>query len=87
MSNMEDLDGQLSERERQKRVYDAAMAELARQRQRRENAGLGIMAAWGRFGARTQADRGLGKLSSLATKFCIGFAFLTPCLLFARYML
>jgi hypothetical protein len=87
MSNMENMSAQLSEKERQQQVYDAAMAELAKRRRIREGEGLGLMFAWDAFGEQSQGATGLGRLSRLAAMFCIGFAFLTPCLLFARYML
>lgn len=87
MSNMENLDAQLSEKERQQRVYEAAMRQLARQRALREGEGLALMFAWDAFGEEAQAGRRLGRISQWAANFCIGFAFLTPCLLFARYML
>lgn len=87
MTNMEDLDTQLNEKERQQRVYEAAMRELARQRRIREGETLGIMYAWHAFGERSVADTRLGKLAHVAQLFCIGFAFLTPCLLVARHLL
>ena len=86
MSNMQDLDAQLAEKERQQRVYDAAMRKLAARRLAQEGEGLGIVYAWNAFGERSLGDTRLGRLSRLAEKFCIGFAFLTPCLLFARHM-
>lgn len=87
MSNMEDLDSQLSEKARQQRVNDNAMRALERQRMQRERDGLVLMYAWNAFGERSQGNTRLGRLSRVAAMFCIGFAFLTPCLLFARYML
>ncbi len=87
MSNMENLDVELSEKERQQRVYDTAMKKLSGRRRIREGEGLGVVYAWNAFGQRSQGNTALGKLSKFAELFCIGFAFLTPCLLFARYML
>lgn len=87
MSNMENLDAQLSETERQQRVHDAAMRQLSQRRRMRDAEGLAIMYAWDAFGERSRGKTALGRLSQLAAMFCIGFAFLVPCLLFARYML
>ena len=86
MSNMESLNLQLSEKERQQRVYEAAMASLARQKMYREGEGLTLMFAWDAFGEETQKGI-VGKAAKGAELFCIGFAFLAPCLLFATYVL
>ena len=87
MSNMENLDAQLNEKERQQRVYDTAMRELARRSKLREGEGLALIYAWDAFGQRTQGKTLIGRLSHAAELFCIGFAFLAPVLLFAAYAL
>ena len=84
---MENLDAELSEKERQQRVYERAMASLELQRKTRAGEGLAIVHAWDAFGEQTR-ERGIMRLAStFAMMFCIGFAFLVPCLLFIRYVL
>lgn len=87
MTNMQNLDAQLNEKDRQHQVYTAAMASVKKQRSMREAEGLALMFAWDAFGEETQGDKPLAKAGRVAQMFCIGFAFLTPCLLFMKYAL
>jgi hypothetical protein len=87
MSNMENLEAQLAERDRQQRVYDAAMTSLKHQRLDQDGAGLALMFAWDSFGEEVRENRAFAMMSKLSGMFCIGFAFVTPCLLFMRVVL
>lgn len=87
MTNMENLDAQLAEKDRQQRVYEAAMASLKQQRLESEGAGLTLMFGWDEFGEQTKPGGSLAIASKAAEMFCIGFAFFAPCLLFAAYAL
>ena len=86
MSNMESLNTQLAEKERQQRVYDKAMASLERQHIDEEGAGLTLMFGWDAFGSQTKTGLG-GRAAKAAEMFCIGFACLAPVLLFWGYVL
>jgi hypothetical protein len=79
-------DSELTEQERQQRVYDRAMASLHRQRLTEEGAGLALMYGWDQVGEVTRNTR-LGKLAHAAQLLCIAFAFVVPCLLFIRVAL
>jgi hypothetical protein len=87
MSNMENLDAKLNEKERQRRVYETAMRKLDRRNKLREGEGLTLIYAWDAFGQRTKGKTFIGRLCHAAELFCIGFAFLAPVLLFATYVL
>jgi hypothetical protein len=84
---MENLDKQLAEKERQMQVYEDAMASLKQQRLQQEGESLTLMFAWDAFGEQAHEDTSLGKASKLAAMFCIGFAFLTPCLMFIKFVM
>lgn len=86
MTNMESLDTQLAEKERQQGVYEAAMASLKQQKLEEEGAGLTLMFGWDEFGAQTRTGP-LAKAAKGAELFCIGFAFFAPVLLFWTYVL
>ena len=87
MTDMQNLEAQLSEKERQQRVYEAAMASLKQQRIDTERSGYALMAGWTTFGEKVEQGGTTTKIAKGAEMFCIGFAFLTPCLLFAAYVL
>lgn len=87
MSNMESLNAQLSEKERQQRAYEAAMASIERQDMRRERNGVALMLAVDAVGQGTRGTGIVAKAAKGAEMFCIGFAFLTPCLLLAAHVL
>ena len=84
MTNMESLNAQLAEKERQQRVYDRAMASIKQQRLDEEGAGLTLMFGWDEFGAQTKTGL-MARAAKAAEFFCIGFAFLAPVLLFWSY--
>lgn len=86
MTNMESLDTQLAEKERQQRVYETAMASIKQQRLDEEGAGLTLMFGWDEFGAQTRTGL-VAKAAKSAELFCIGFAFAAPVLLFWTYVL
>ncbi|MFK7874611.1 MAG: hypothetical protein AB8B71_02360 [Paracoccaceae bacterium] len=81
MTNMENMDRLLAERERQQEIYDRAMASIKLQRQYREGEGLTLMFAWDAFGEEVTGDGLFAKAGKAAQMFCIGFAFLAPSLL------
>lgn len=87
MSNMEDLDAKLAEKERQQRVYEKAMASLEHQRLSREGEGLTLMFAWDAMGQELKDNNAFNAMGKAAEMFCIGFAFLAPVLLFLTYVL
>jgi len=58
MTNMENLDAQLVEKERQQVVYDRAMASLRQQSLDEEGAGLALMFGWDEFGGQTKVGMG-----------------------------
>lgn len=86
MTNMESLDAQLAEKERQQAVYEKAMASLKQQNLDEEGAGLALMFGWDEFGGQTKLGVG-AKAAKAAEFFCIGFAFFAPVLLFWIYVL
>ena len=87
MSNMENLNAQLSEKERQRAVYERAMASISLQRKYREGEGEALMFAWDAFGEQTR-EKGMFRMASqFAMMFCIAFAFLLPSLLFIRFVM
>ncbi len=87
MTNMENLDRQLGEKERQQRVYEEAMAKLNHMRQTQEGEGLTLMFAWDAFGEAAAETSIIGKAAKGAEMFCIGFACAAPVLLFWAYVL
>lgn len=87
MTNMQNLDAQLAEKDRQQRVYETAMASIKHQKLEFEGAGLALMFGWDEFGEQTKPGGALAAASKAAEFFCIGFAFFAPCLLFAAYAL
>lgn len=87
MTDMQNLEKQLSEKERQEAVYQRAMDSLARQRNAREKRGWVTMAAADTYGRGALGSSLFGKLSRAAALFCITFAFLLPSLLLARFVL
>jgi hypothetical protein len=81
MSNMENLDRELSEKERQEAAYRAALARIKADRTRRAAGGYAVMAAALGYGEGALGTGKFGKISHVAKLFCIGFAFLVPSLL------
>lgn len=86
MTNMENLDRQLGEKERQQEVYEKAMAKLKHMRQTQEGEGLTLMFAWDAFGTSAAEGTLIGKAAKGAQMFCIAFAFAAPPLLFWTYV-
>lgn len=87
MSNMENLDTQLSEKERQQKVFEASVASIKLQDTKREVGGYAVMAAAMGYGEGSLGNRSFGKVSHAAKLFCIGFAFLAPSLLIWHVLL
>ncbi|MEE4188580.1 MAG: hypothetical protein V2I76_09075 [Roseobacter sp.] len=87
MSNMENLDTQLSEKERQLRVYEASLASIKSERTKREAGGYAVMAAALGYGEGALGQGRFGKISHGAKLFCIAFAFLVPSLLVWQVLL
>lgn len=86
MTNMESLNAQLAEKERQQRVYEDAMASIDRQKIKEEDKGLALMLGWDNFGNGTKTGM-MGRAAKGAELFCIGFACVAPVLLFWGYVL
>ena len=86
MTNMESLNTQLAEKERQQRVYETAMASLKQQDAMDEGAGLTLMFGWDQFGEQVRGGL-LARASKAAELFCIGFAFVAPVLMFWSFVL
>ncbi|WP_300060927.1 hypothetical protein [uncultured Roseobacter sp.] len=87
MSNMENLDLQLSEHERQSRVNERAVSSIKSRQRRREARGYAVMAGFLGYGEGALGEGKFGKISHAAKLFCIGFAFLVPSLLVWRVLL
>jgi len=87
MSNMENLETQLSEKERQMTVYEESLASLKAQQRKRKASGYAVMSAAIGYGEGSLGDSTLGKVTHAAKLFCILFAMLVPSLLVWRVLL
>ena len=87
MTNMENLDTQLNEHERQRMVYETALKDLKQSQVRQAANGHAVMAAVLGYGEGALGDGKFGKISHFAKLFCIGFAFLVPSLLVWQVLL
>ena len=87
MNDMQSLDRQLAEKERQQAEYDRAMERLNYHRGLREGEGLTLMFAWSEFGEQLKGKSMFARGARLAEMFCITFAFLAPSLLLLKYVL
>lgn len=87
MTNMENLDNQLNEQERQRLVHEAALQKLKHSQTRRLANGHAVMAAALNYGEGALGGGVFGKVSHAAKLFCIGFAFLVPSLLVWQVLL
>lgn len=87
MVNMENLESKLSEAERQRVVYETAMASISRERETAPAGGHATMAAAMGYGASASDGFVMSKVSHGAKLFCILFAMLTPSLLIWQVML
>lgn len=87
MSNMENLDTQLSEKERQQSVYERSVKSIKSEQTKREASGYAVMSAAIGYGEGSLGEGKFGKVSHYAKLFCIGFAFLVPSLLVWQVLL
>lgn len=87
MNDMQNMDRLMAEKTRQQEVYERAMAKLEHKKNLREGEGLTLMFAWDAFGTEAKENKAFATMAKGAEFFCIIFAFLTPCLLFIRYVL
>ncbi|NSX54098.1 hypothetical protein [Parasulfitobacter algicola] len=78
MSNMDDLKPALDEEQRQKAVYDAAMASVKQSERKRQAAGYAVMAGAMGYGEAALGDGKFAKLSKAAKLFCIAALFILP---------
>lgn len=81
MSNMENLDSQLSEKERQRLVHEQALSSIRASKVRQEAQGYAVMAGFLGYGEGALGQGVFGKASHVAKLFCILFAMLAPSLL------
>ncbi|WP_295313890.1 hypothetical protein [Roseobacter sp.] len=87
MSNMENLETELSEKERQARVNEAALASIAAERNRRSASGHAVISSAMGYGSGALGKGVFGRISHAAKLFCILFAFLVPSLLIWQVLL
>ena len=87
MSNMENLEFQLSQKEHQEKIYQAAIAKIEFEKTRREAGGYAVMAGALGYGEGALGNGTFGRISHAAKLFCIGFAFFVPSLLVWRVLL
>jgi hypothetical protein len=87
MSNMEDLEGQLSEQKRQAEVNARALASIKATRRKSEAQGYAVMSGALGYGEGALGSGTFGKISHGAKLFCILFAMLAPSLLVWGYLL
>ncbi len=87
MSNMESLEVQLNEKERQEKTFQAAVSRIKAEKRLQEANGYAVMSAAFGYGKGALGDGKLAKFSHGAKLFCIGFAFLVPSLLMWRVIL
>ncbi|WP_300012114.1 hypothetical protein [uncultured Roseobacter sp.] len=78
---MESLESQLTEKERQARVNEMALASIKSAKLKREASGYAVMASALSYGEGAMGDGAFGKISHAAKLFCILFAMLVPSLL------
>ncbi|MEM9575857.1 MAG: hypothetical protein AAF999_02460 [Pseudomonadota bacterium] len=87
MSNMENLEGQLNEKSRQEKRFQAAISRINTEKRLQEANGYAVMSAAFGYGEGALGGGKLAKFSHGAKLFCIGFAFLVPSLLMWRVVL
>ena len=87
MSNMENLDTALTEKERQSAVYARAMESISAERRKSEAQGYAVLSSALGYGEGALGTGMFGKISHAAKLFCILFAMLTPSLLIWTYLL
>ena len=81
MTNMENLQPQLSEQSRQDQVYDAALLSIKAAERSKERGGYAVMSAAMGYGEGAMGNGVLAKVSKGAQLFCIAFACAAPPLL------
>lgn len=81
MTNMENLEYQLSEKERQQKVNELALESLNSDMRRSEARGYAVMSAALGYGEGSTGNGTFGKISHVSKLFCILFAFLIPSIL------
>ncbi|MEM1351670.1 MAG: hypothetical protein AAGF27_04965 [Pseudomonadota bacterium] len=81
MTNMENLDMQLSEKGRQQEAYNRAVRSIKAGALRRSAGGYAVMSAALGYGEGALGNGTFGMVSHYAKLFCIGFAMLVPSLL------
>jgi hypothetical protein len=87
MSNMENMNRQLDEKERQALVHDAALRSIQLEKRRGEAQGYAVLAGAMGYGEGALGSGRFGKLTHAAKLFLIAFAFLTPSLLIWQVLL
>jgi len=87
MTNMESLETQLNEQERQTKVYEAAVASLKAEKTRNAARGHAVMSSFMSYGRASNGDGGFGKVTQLSKLFMIGFLFLAPSILVWQVLL
>jgi len=81
MTNMENLESQLGERERQQKVNEEAINRINAQKLRSEARGYAVISAAMAYGEGSQGRGAFGKISHASKLFCILFAFVIPSVL------
>lgn len=87
MTDMQNMNAQLSEKERQQKVYEAAMASLHRAEDARIRAGAQVIGLYGPGDNMPHSETRMAKAADVANKFLILFACLAPSLLLWHTML
>lgn len=87
MSNMEDLEPHLNERERQSQVYRDAVNEIEAKKRRNSARGYAVMAGLMSLDKGAKGHGAMGKIVHGTKLFLILFAFLAPSLLVWQVLL
>jgi hypothetical protein len=87
MSNMENLEPQLNEQERQAEVYAAAVKSIEQEKLRKSAQGYAVIGGLMAYGKGANGTGVFGKVSHFAKLFVILFAFLAPSLLIWQVLL
>jgi len=87
MSNMENLESQLSEQERQTKIYEDAVASINADKNRKSAQGYAMMASISGYGEGAMGTGTFGKITHGCKLFLIAFALLVPSLLVWRVLL
>lgn len=87
MSKMENLETDLSEKERQSIVNARALQSIRQSNLKREAQGYAVLSGALGYGEGALGQGMFGKISHAAKLFCIGFTFLAPSLLIWHVLL